>query len=295
MAHYFQSGEEAVADGAGMPNPPWDHTQSDETPESRGIVRADGDCIKGTKAIEFSSTDTATDDLYNEVNYDTIPTTGNAGPYYFGYFFKAIRVGGVSIWPDTDGNAEGFDKTVDILGEDWRWCINTGIRGQDGAANTYSLFITQPGIGQSANPDIILFNPSIMEYDSFWQNTNGYGRGNSGSIHPDPFYAMAYDRWYAVVLKLTLSGGSSGELGLWINGTKVMEYTGIRTTFDGTLDHRSLWHWMGTYNQPSGPYPLHKRRIDAVIYTDELAHLQTNGYFADPEAAESGTLALFVN
>lgn len=295
---YFVSGEESRGTGLNMPFPPWDGeaTTSDEYPMNKPVVMADGDCVKGSKCLQWHLTPPCPgncDDMFSEVTFDSTPPNG-AGPYYFGFFFKTFS-NGVGLYPyaTPNGSDESFGKTIDLLGQDWRWVINFGVRGQNGTAGTYNVFVTNPNQG-SCCAIAGHFNPTCEVYDTYWNNFNGYGRGlfEVNACQPNmvnAYFPLSYDRWYAGVFKLTLHQ-TAGEIGLWINGTKIMEFTGIRTiNTNGVADHRSLWHWGGTVNQPHGPFGEVKMRADGLVYTNSLSYLTTNGYFSAPSAGGPDT------
>jgi hypothetical protein len=234
---------------------------------------------KGTRVLEWKTDVPNATDMFNDVHYGTTPPNG--GTLYMAFFIKVIRVNNVQVWPNASSNNEGFDKAAELVGPNYRWTMNFGVRSQNGPASTWNIFITNPNPGH--------FNPECEVYDSYWQNFGGFGRGlfESNACQPNmgnPYYAMGYDRWYAVVFGVNFEGNRTGDIGMWINGTKVIQYTNIQTcgVSASSCAHTRPQLW-GTYNQPSYNGPIHKRQLDAFVVTDDITYLQNNGYFAAPQ------------
>lgn len=279
-AIYFSTAEETYSADSALPSTIYNRGSGFAPAQDQGYSRAATGNPKGANVLEWKTDVANATDMYNDLRYGTTPPNG--GTLYMAFFFKALRVGGVSVWPSAGGGREGFDKAVELFGPNYRWTLNFGIRAQNGPANTWSIFVSNPAPGH--------FNPECEVYDTYWQNFSGYGRGlfESNACQANmgnPYFAMNYDQWYAVVFGVTFSGAKSGEIGMWINGTKVMQYTNIQTC---GVDAASCVHtrpqvW-GTYNQPSYNGPIHKRQLDAFVVTDDLAYLQSNGYFTAPQS-----------
>lgn len=279
-AVYFSSAEETYTAGSALPSTIYNGGTGFSPPQDQGYTRAVTGNPKGSNVLEWKTDVPNATDMFNDLRYGTTPPNG--GTLYMAFFFKAIRVNGVSVWPSAGGGREGFDKAVELYGPNYRWTLNFGIRAQNGPANTWNIFVTNPNPGH--------FNPECEVYDSYWQNFSSYGRGLSeaNACQPNmgnPYFAMNYDQWYAVVFRVTFSGTKSGEIGMWINGTKVMQYTNIQTcgVAASSCAHTRPQVW-GTYNQPSYNGPVHKRHVDAFVVTDDLAYLQSNGYFSPPSS-----------
>jgi hypothetical protein len=273
------SGEENYSADSPLPSSTYIRGTGFSPPQDQGYTRAASGNPKGTKVLEWKTDIANATDLFNQLTYSTTPPNG--GTLYMAFFIKVIKVNGVQPWPNAGGGGEGFDKAFELVGSNYRWTLNLGIRAQSGPSGTWNIFLTNPNPGH--------FNAECEVYDSYWQNFNGYGRGvsESNACQPNmgnPYYAMQYDKWYSVVFKVTFQGTKSGELGMWINGTKVIQYTNVQTcgVSASSCSHSRPQLW-GTYRQPSYNGPIHKRQIDACVVTDDLSYLQTNGYFSPPQ------------
>lgn len=299
---HFKSAEESYAVDSNVPNPPF-------VPQSanswyQGHVRSAVLSGYGAKALEWETTgDPAQTDFLNEINLTTVPT--GAGPYYFGFVFKPIRVGGVNVWANPDGNDEAFDKAIEIVGLGWRYTVDFGIRSQVGPANTWSVFHGYPCggsptaghfHGDNGHPCVEPhppFTPTLEEYDNFWMNVNGYGRGQPGSIYPDPYYALQYDKWMALVVKYVVSTTATGSVEVWINGTKVWGSSNIVTSGSGGIAHVRM-QLGGTYRQPVYDGRAHKRQYKHIILSDDINDLNgvnagSYNLMTDPEAGGGST------
>jgi hypothetical protein len=279
-AVYFNSAEESYSVNSILPSSIFSGGSGFSPRQDQGYTRAATGNPKGNHVLEWKTDVPNATDMFNDMRYSTTPPNG--GTLYMAFFFKAIRVNGVSVWPAAGNGREGFDKAVELFGQNYRWTLNFGIRAQNGPSNTWSIFVSNPIPGH--------FNPECEVYDSYWQNFGGYGRGlfESNACQPNignPYYAMAYDQWYAVVFGVNFEGNNTGDIGLWINGTKVMQYTNIQTcgVAASSCTHTRPQIW-GTYNQPGYNGPIHKRQLDAFIVTDDITYLQSNGYFAAPQS-----------
>ena len=276
---FFISGEESIAADSALPSSSYSPQSGYSPRQDQGYARATSGNPKGSKVLEWGTAISNATDMFNAVNYQIQPSNG--GTLYMGYFVKVIRVNGVQVWPDAcGGNCEGTDKAIELVGTNYRWTMDFGIRSQNGPPGTWNIFVGNPNPGH--------FNRECEAYDSYYQNFSGYGRGlfESNVCQPtmgNPYYALQYDQWYAVVFKVTFEGTKSGEVGVWINGTKVMQYTNIQTCgVSGPSCAHDRFQLWGTYRQPSYTGPVHKRQLDAFVVTDDLSYLQSNGYFTAP-------------
>ncbi|OQW50469.1 MAG: hypothetical protein A4S09_01355 [Proteobacteria bacterium SG_bin7] len=292
---YFSSSEESYNTDSPMPNPPYNFSGSSNTLSRRGNVRASPLLNYGDKAFEWQTSGNASEtDLWNVVNVPNIPS---GGTLYYGMLFKAIRINGVNVWATPNGNDEAFDKAFELLGSHYRWTVNFGIRSQRGPANTWSLFVGCPcyhGYGHfhgipgsspcqsTSGPPA---TPLLEEYDSMWMNFNNYGRGQTGSMYPGNYYPLEYDRWYALVLKVTFANatGGNGEVSFWINGTQVMRYLGIKTSGSATPLHEGI-DMFGTYRQPVYDGRAHKRQVKRITLASTVQDMQNAGLMADPQS-----------
>lgn len=264
-----------------LPNPPFNPNTDAEPLNATGYTRAVTGNPKGGKVMEWGTSHVGQASMFNEVRYSTRPP--NDGTLYWAGFVRFNRVNGVQIWPDPTPNNEGFDKAIELVGPAYRWTVNFGVRAQNEPAGRFSVFVGNPNPGH--------FNPECEVYDSYWQNVNGYGRGlfEANDCQPNmgnPFYAMEYDRWYAVVFGVKCSATNTGSITLWVNGTKILEYINIKTCGASPCVHDRLQLW-GTYNQSNYNGPIHRRQVDAMLVADDLTLLQSNGYFADPTSSST--------
>lgn len=194
--------------------------------------------------------------------------------FYLGGFFRFDRVGGRNIWASTDS----FDKLWELGGNgggnSTRWGIGVGRHGNFSnwdSANTYTYDVwCADSVFDACEV------PGNNDWDHKPHNTGGYTASNP--------YECFYERWYAVVIAVTMSTTSSGLVELFINGTKV--HSSARITMDsGSSSSSSALH--GTIAQPSYDAPDHYRRADKLMLTDSLTDIQNAGLMEDPESGES--------
>jgi hypothetical protein len=280
-ALYFESAEESYLPDLPLPSTTYLGGSGFSPRQDLGYTRSTSGNPKGTRVLEWKTDVANATDMFNDLRYSTMPPNG--GTLYMAFFIKVMRVNNVRVWPNASSNSEGFDKAAELVGQNYRWTLNFGIRSQNGPANTWNIFLTNPNPGH--------FNPECEVYDSYWQNFGGFGRGlfESNACQPNmgnPYYAMNYDQWYAVVFRVNFRGDRTGDIGMWINGTKVMQYTNIQTcgVSASSCAHTRPQLW-GTYNQPSYNGPIHKRQLDAFVVTDDITYLQNSGYFTVPQSS----------
>lgn len=290
---FFQSGEEALSADSPLPEPKWGPYDD----AWRGHVRAIADAVEGTRAIEFEAlascyvgtTDT-NHDTFNELRYDVLPPPG--GTLYTGVFFRTARIGGRNLWSDPDQGVETFDKAIELVGPSYRWTVNMGTRDHYYSAASefdgkFSLFFGHPNPGHF-NTEAYHCGPGPAhweDYDSYWQNMNGYGSARPNterypSNSAQPFW-MSYDRWYSIVTKVVFRADDTGSVEAWIDGVQVLGIYDIQTCGAEPCDHARAQLW-GTYSQPAYGGPDHRRLIDALVITDDPAYLQAGGYFRAP-------------
>lgn len=282
---FFMSGEENYSADSPLPTSIYIHGTGFSPAQDQGYTRATSGNPKGSKVLEWKTDVPNATDMFNELRYSVTPPNG--GTLYMAFFIKVIKVNGVQAWPNAGSDVDQFDKAIELTGPNYRWGLDFGIHAQNGPPGTWNIFVQNPNPGH--------FNRECEVYDAYYQNYNGYGRGKfeSSACQPNmgnPYYAMQYDKWYSVVFKVTFQGTDSGEIGMWINGTKVMQFTNIQTcgVSASSCSHTRPQLW-GTYNQPSYNGPIHKRQLDAFVVTDDLSYLQANGYFSPPGGSTTAT------
>lgn len=212
------------------------------------------------------------------------PATITSGTtIYLGGFVRFDRIGGQNLW-DSGFEANDFDKFFGIRSNEvsggLRWYVTAGWANSGAAGpypNKFTFQLTKsPNYCPSCN-----WGP-----DELRQNASGYDYNNP--------YLCDYERWYAIVLGLTISSTTSGSVKLWINGTLVAQYD--NRTVEITPTNVAQLVMNTTYGQPaynSGGTPnrSHYRLLDGHILSDDLTYLQNNGYFTDPEAAVTPLVA----
>lgn len=294
---FFESGEEALNADSPLPEPKWAPYGDAWRECRRGHVRAAADAPVGAQVIEFEAlaacyTGAAepNHDIFNELRYDVPPPAG--GTLYTGVFFRTGRVGGQNLWADPNPGVETFDKAIELVGPNYRWTVNMGTRDHYYSAGPefdgkFSLFFGHPNPGHF-NTESRHCGPGPAgweDYDSYWQNVNGYGGSRPDtecypSNSAQPFW-MSYDRWYAIVTKVVFRSDDTGSIEAWIDGVQVLGLYDIQTCGSDPCQHDRAQLW-GTYSQPDYQGPDHRRLIDALVITDDPTYLQVNGYFRAP-------------
>lgn len=203
-------------------------------------------------------------------------TTKDGQTFYLGGFFRFDRVGGRNVW----ASSNSFDKLYEFGGNgpdhSLRWGIGAGRHGNFtswDSANTYTFDIwCADSVFDACEV------PASNDWDHKAANTGGYSTSNP--------YECQFERWYAVVIAVTISATGTGHLSEWINGTLIYDAdhitrdTGI-TGSDGTILH-------GTIAQGAYDAPDHYRRSDKLILTDSLTTITNAGLMSDPEAGGGG-------
>ncbi|MFZ1654851.1 MAG: hypothetical protein WBO92_02980 [Candidatus Moraniibacteriota bacterium] len=201
----------------------------------------------------------------------------NGSTVYWGAFIRYRRVGSIDVFHDT-GEPDSYSKMLEIDGDNLRHMILSGYANSPGNGQnhkfTYQNYVS-PTYCPSCGPSPGVFWPAEMR-----QNVAPYTYPN--------LYMVDYDKWYAVVARVTLDNGYNGRLQLWINGTLVSDYTG-RTLENAGGATLSRINGNGTVAQPAYDAPEHYYDIDGIFATDSLTFLQNNGYFADPEGSADTT------
>lgn len=276
---YFYSDAESYDNGAPLPQPPFFPSPwkpPDAPHPGRGYIAEDPSAPQGEKIFFWNIPADDSHDHYHEIRFDRLPPTEEKD-FYLAFFVRFDRIAEQDIRHDgaADPEAESWDKAVEIRGDGLRWTISFGERGMGNPKHRFSVFV--------CNPDYHL-NRDKEVWDSYYQNLNGYSRSNA--------FRMDYETWHSVVFKLRWALDRNGEIGLWIDGRKVMEYSGIRTVqAPGTFERLQMW---GTIARPAYDAPPHIRKMDALLFTDDFQRVIDGGYLASPSqpvvAAVSGTV-----
>lgn len=173
-------------------------------------------------------------------------------------------------------NVQSGEKGVEIVGEAFRWEVGCGQWDSyyGNSANHFTCWL--------GNPSHHL-NPSLEFDDIYRPNQNGYS-------YTAP-YQMAYNQWHSVVMQVTTKRDNTGAVALWINGTKIIENTGIATVNTGGNEN-AIISLGGTLCQPDYDCPKHTRKYDAFLLTDSWSDIVAGGYLqgsdTTPPAAPTG-------
>lgn len=213
---------------------------------------------------------------------DFTPVTATMGTtYYLGCFINMAPQSGSDIWQRTEDSG---DKGTEFVGNGARWVIGQGNWSPltNNPSGKFTVFVGNPAGSGSAGH----LNSGSETNDIYPHNASGYN-----STTP---YRLNYNQWYATVLELKASKTGTGEMRLYVNGTKIAEYTSINT-WDPAVGTSQIngYHFGGTVHQPNYSLaPNHYRRRAYLIITDSLTEIQDAGLMADPEAVASTELTV---
>ncbi|MDW7774304.1 MAG: hypothetical protein SCH71_15570 [Desulfobulbaceae bacterium] len=224
---------------------------------------------QGNMYFEWNITSPNQGNVRNEVkNRLTFPVSLSLGTtYYLAYWMRFDRKNGLDIWQE--GSLQSSDKGVELSGDGIRWTTSRGqwteCRGVSGAfmANADHRFTVWVG-----NPTYHL-NPSLEAYGP---NQSGYSCSNTPQLE--------YERWYSVVLGVKVAIDATGSIQYWLDGTKIIEDTGIQTAASGISPTISAINMGGTMSQPAYDAPPHYRRFDALMLTNNWQDIVDGGYLA---------------
>ena len=258
---YFRYDAEDRPDGAWVPQPPFfpQPWQDPDTPHpARGRIAADGTAPQGTRVMRWDVTEARSRDLYTEIRFSKTPPA-EPRTFYYAFFVRFDRLDGRDIWHPGGPESESFDKAFEVIGDGIRWTVNFGERGMNNRPGRFSLFLSNPTYH---------LNPDLEVWDSFYQNHGGRSRSNS--------IQLEYEQWHAVVFAMKWAADKSGEVALWADGEKVLEYKNIATArAPGTFERLQIW---GTIAQPAYDAPPHTRKVDALLFTDAWQDVLDGGY-----------------
>ncbi len=261
---YFYFDAEKQKDGDRLPQPPffpqpWKEANAGHP--KRGKVVADQTAPQGRNVFRWDVTEAKTTELLHEVKFDRLPEAKEK-TYYYGFFVRYDRIDGRDIWHSGKDEASA-DKGFEIKGDGIRWIVSFGSWGH---TNEMQRFTTWVG-----NPTYHV-NRKLEVNDAYYPNQNGYNQEK-----PIP---LEYEKWHACVFKMKWATEDTGEVGLWVNGTKILEYTGIKTVNSpGTFERLQFF---GTIAQPAYDAPPHVRKVDALVFTDDWQDIVDGGYLKVP-------------
>ena len=207
-----------------------------------------------------------------EISTPFNPTTGTV--LYLATFARFSRIGSRDIWQDTGGSPNSWDKYLEFGGSTTRWGLGVGWPSGNytGTNNKWTIDVWCSGAAFG----------SWCTTDHLVQNQNGYGATTP--------ILMDYDRWYALVMAITLQANGTGRIRVYVNGTLVLDRSQQTTNTSPNIDHIILH---GTIAQGSGAQqydaPDHHRYMDRILFTDDLTYLTNAGLMSDPEAGGDTT------
>jgi hypothetical protein len=179
------------------------------------------------------------------------------------------RIGGVDIWHDGIGEPDSYDKLFEFY-SNIRLIITSGFPDWANCTSACN--------GKFTFGAYLAFETcTSCIYEQIEPNVSPYSRTN--------FILADYDKWYAVVLAVTPSNGSTpnGRVQFWINGVKTTDRQNIKTQ-DTTAPSVYRYMYSGTIAQPAYDSPAHYRMIDGMIFADDLQDVINAGLMSDPEA-----------
>lgn len=222
----------------------------------RGWVAADASAPQGKHVFLWKIAESGTKELLHEVKFDVVPEA-KSGDFYYAFFVRFDRTNGKGIWHTGDGDS--FDKGLEIIGNGIRWVIHFGNHVVGMKEHRFSCYVSN---------STYHLNRKLEDFDGFYPNHGGFSRYKSPELD--------YEKWHAVVFKMKWATDDTGEIGLWVNGGKVLEHKGIKTVkTPGTFERLQFW---GTIAQPAYDAPPHVRKLDALIFTGEWQDILDGGY-----------------
>lgn len=256
---YFSYDAEVQKSGDPLPQPPFfpaPWKEANAVHPKRGKVVADPTAPQGKNVFRWDVTEAKTKELYHEVKFDRLPEA-EPKDYYYAFFVRFDRKDGKDIWHDGDGDS--FDKAFEVIGDGIRWVVHFGNHAVRMRDHHFSCYLSN---------STYHLNPRREVYDGFYPNHGGYSQDKSPELE--------YEKWHAVAFKMKWATDDTGEIGLWVNGKKVIEHLRIKTVkAPGTFERLQLW---GTIAQPAYDAPPHVRKVDALIFTADWQDIVDGGY-----------------
>lgn len=256
-----------------------EYPQCSSTVSTRGFVHNNGGAPQGNKYFNWLTVQDQKNSSTQVKNKLTLPfpidlTLGKT--YYLAYFMRFDRINGLDIWHE--GSMQSADKGVELRGSGIRF---TTSRGQWTECNSKSASFPHNDDHHFTiwvgNPTFHI-NPELEEYGA---NLEGYHCGDlyqRNGVTPQ----LTYETWYSVVMGLKLATDNTGSIQLWLDGTKILEYTDIQTSENNTPSLLYV-EMNGTIAQgTTGPdAPPHYRKFDAMMVTDSWQDIIDGGYLAE--------------
>ena len=247
----------------------WYYCASGEGVNARVTIRDDIITPDGTKYMEWSVLDNQ-HDAYNEIKNKNFPHTINDGTTLYWAYYLRVQPTGVKPVFTAHGNME---KGIEIHGNEFRNGLSIGRSDAFSDVGNDHFTFYMGNASYHYNTAANGAPTTCREInDVFLQNQNGYSASN-------PFIGN-YNEWYAIVGRLDMVDDYSGTMQMYVNGTKVLEYTGCKSI--SSMSSELLYiEAFGTLDQPSYTTGAHKRQIDALIVTDNWQDIIDGGYLAD--------------
>ncbi len=235
-----------------------------------------GSTLGGTDYLRFEVPQVETEDPHGtgpDITFASPITVVSGTTYYLAALFRFDKISGATIWHNT----WDFDKLLEMTGTGYRWIIESGYVEE---ANPYSA-------------DHFVF--SAYASDAIFPGWTYYSHNYSGYTVSAPLMTD-YSTWYSVVMGVT-AHVSSGTVKMWINGTQVINTTGIPTMLETANINKITYS--GTVGQPQYNAPPHYRYLDKIMLSNSIDDITAAGYFADPNGGgtpvESTGCMLLIN
>ena len=261
---FFYFDAESIPSGAPLPQPPffpnpWKEPNAEHP--KRGKVAADPTAPQGKQVFRWEIAQSNTKELLHEIRFAR-PPEAQGEDYYYAFHVRFDRKDGRDIWHDGEGDS--FDKAFEVIGDGIRWVVHFGNHAMRMPKHRFSCYLSNSSYH---------LNRHLEKYDGFYQNHDDFSRPHSSHHNSVP---LEYEKWHAIVFKMKWATENTGEVVLWINGRKVLEYQGIKTVKPpGTFERLQLW---GTIAQPAYDAPPHVRSVDAMLFTDQWQRIEDLGY-----------------
>lgn len=283
--------ESGYVDGDTVGNPPMCNSQCGEAVVGKPIAKSFANCSPAAHAPTgnycFKWDIVANQSQYRSEMRPILNYTVTEGEVlYMGYQLKLERIGGADIFHDggnTGQNQQSGDKGIEMIAidsSDFRWVISEG-QWDSMCWNTdhkWSIWLGNP-----TNH----FNPTIEFVSAIRPNAGGYGVSCGGSLTDGP--QLDYDRWYNIVgvFKMSDDSPKDGYVKIYVNGTLIIDYTGIQVTNTNTGANIGLCctEIGGTIAQAAYDAPAHTRYHDEFIIATSAADVAF--LMVDPEVSGS--------
>lgn len=266
---YMQNNFESSACGATIADQNADAVfwDTNEVPTSVGCAVA---TPNGSKYVQwqYPGGNHSGPELYARGNTNFNVALREGTTYYMAGFFRFQRIGGSDIWADTGTTPYQFDKLTEFRGNGFRWGIGSGWNGWYNTGTdhkfTFDAWYSTALIGDRG-PDHLVANVAP------------YGPNNP--------LLCDYEKWYGVVLGVTVSSSASaGRVQVWVNGVKIIDKAQYTANAGATFERAILF---GTVAQPSYNAPVHYRQMDNLMVTDNWQDVVSGGYMATSSEAIS--------